>query len=156
MLAGPSTGHKPGANVECRSGGGLHEPLDAEPPPMPSERSTGLVFAAVAVIAAVVFRTDTTIATAALAAAAAFATIALAAPHWLAPLNRAWFALALLLNRVVSPIVMLVLFVGLIVPAGLAMQMRRDPLRARRDRSRGTYWITRAPDAPSSSMRDQF
>lgn len=152
LLAGGWTGAKP----ESKSGAGLHEPLDAELPPMPSERSTGLVFAVVAVIAAAVFRTDTTVATAAIAAAAAFATVALAAPHWLAPLNRAWFALALLLNRVVSPVVMFVLFAGLIVPAGLAMQMRRDPLRVRRDRSRGTYWITRAPDAPSSSMRDQF
>lgn len=144
------------ADAGSKSGRGVHEPLDIEPPPMPSERSTGLVFSAVAVIVAGVFRSDTTIAAVALSTAAAFATVALTAPTWLGPLNRVWFALALLLNRIVSPVVMFVLFAGLIVPAGLMMQMRRDPLRVRRDRGNATYWITRAPDAPPTSMRDQF
>lgn len=138
------------------AGGGAHEPLDTELPPMPSERSTGLVFAGVAVIVAVVFRTGDAVPALALAIAAGFAGTALVAPRWLAPLNRAWFALALLLNRIVSPVVMFVLFAGLIVPAGLVMQMRRDPLRASRQRDAESYWIDRSPAASPGSMRDQF
>lgn len=139
-----------------QAGSGAHDPLDTELPPMPSERSTGLVFAAVAVIVAAVFRSDDSVLAVSLLVAAGFAGTALVVPSWLAPLNRAWFALALLLNRIVSPVVMFVLFAGLIVPAGLVMQMRRDPLRAARDREAESYWIDRPPTAPSSSMRDQF
>ena len=132
------------------------DPLDSEPPPMPSERSTGLVFAAAAVVIAAIFRSIDVVLTAALLAAAVFAIIAIAVPRWLAPLNRAWFALALLLNRIVSPVVMFILFAGLIVPAGLVMQLRRDPLRATRRRDAVSYWIDRDPGSATVSMRDQF
>lgn len=135
---------------------GVHEPVATELPPMPSERSTGYVFAAVAAIIALLYRNDTTLLIAALTTASAFAGVATVVPHWLAPLNRAWFALALLLNRVVSPVVMGVLFAGLIVPAGLVMQLRRDPLRAKRNRNTASYWIDRQPAARPASMRDQF
>ncbi len=138
------------------AGNGAHDPQDADLPPMPSERSTGLVFAAVAIIVAVLFRSEGHIFAASLAMAACFAGVAILAPRWLAPINRAWFALALLLNRVVSPVIMLVLFAVLIVPAGLAMQMRRDPLRASRDRDATSYWIDRSTTARPGSMHDQF
>lgn len=138
------------------AGSGAHGPLEVDLPPMPSERSTGLVFATVAAAVAVLFRDNSAILAVGLGAAAAFTIAALALPHWLAPLNRAWFALALILNRVVSPIVMFVLFAGLIVPAGLVMQMRRDPMRSRRDPEAESYWISRHPDAARGSMRDQF
>lgn len=136
--------------------GAAHEPVHHEPPPMPSERSTGLVFAAVAVVVAVIFRDAAAVAATALAAAAGFAGLAVLAPGRLAALNRAWFGLALALNRVVSPVVMLVLFAAVIVPAGLVMQLRRDPLQKRPDRSRGSYWLDRPAPAAPHSMRDQF
>lgn len=138
------------------AGSGAHGPLEIDLPPMPSERSTGLVFAAVAVVVAVLFRDHPDILAAGLGSAVVFTIAALALPHWLAPLNRAWFALALVLNRVVSPIVMFVLFAVLIVPAGLVMQLRRDPMRSRRDPDAESYWINRSPDAAPTSMRDQF
>lgn len=138
------------------AGGGALEPLAHELPPLPSERSTGVVFAVVAAIVAAVFRNEPVVLAAALAAALGFAGLAAAAPHWLAPLNRAWFALALLLNRIVSPIIMGVLFAGLIVPAGLVMQMRRDPLRSKRAPHASSYWIDRTAPATPPDMRDQF
>lgn len=134
--------------------GQTHENLGHEPPPLPSERSTGIVFAGVSGIVAVVFRENPAILLAAASLATGFAAIAFAAPRLLGPLNRAWFRLALALNRVMSPVIMFVLFALLIVPAGLAMQLRRDPLGKRRDPSRPTYWRLRTP--LTNSMRDQF
>jgi len=134
----------------------FHEQLETEAPPLPSERSTGLVFAAVALIVAAIFRTSPTVLAIALAAAALFAGLALLAPRLLGPLNRAWFKFAMLLNKVMSPIVMGILFAITIVPFGLAMQLKRDPLRRRRNPGQTTYWIDRKPAETPGSMRNQF
>ena len=53
-----------------------------------------------------------------------------------------------------NPIVMLVLFAVVVVPAGLIMQLFRDPLRRKRP-AVASYWVTR-PDADKSSMANQF
>jgi hypothetical protein len=123
---------------------------------LPSERATGLVFAAVAMIAAVAFRGNPFALRGAIVVAAAFGSIALLAPHRLRPLNAAWFRLALLLNRIVSPVVMLVLFAVTIVPFGLVMQRRYDPLRKRRQAGASSYWIERGKSGHASSMLNQF
>jgi hypothetical protein len=62
---------------------------------------------------------------------------------------------ALLLSRVMNPIVMLILFVITIVPAGLLMQMMRDPLRAKRRPDQKSYWLDRTRNE-KSSMQNQF
>ncbi|MEL7048973.1 MAG: hypothetical protein AAFO75_08450, partial [Pseudomonadota bacterium] len=72
-----------------------HDRLIEEDVPLPSERSTGLVFAVVFLVLALVFRADMTWGLTALTISAAFAAVAFLAPAWLAPLNRAWFAFAL-------------------------------------------------------------
>jgi hypothetical protein len=64
--------------------------------------------------------------------------------------------LATLLNRVVSPIVMLVLFLVIIVPFGLVMQLFRDPLRKRRYTGVKSYWVERSKNGPSNDMSNQF
>jgi hypothetical protein len=52
---------------------------------------------------------------------------------------------------------MLVLFVFAILPFGLLLQMRTDPLRKNRLRDANSYWIEREPSTGSlSSMRNQF
>ncbi len=140
------------------SNGRHHERLDDTPPPMPSERATGLIFATVSMIAALLLRhfpaTTWTLA----ASSLGFLTLALAWPGALAPLSRAWFRLALLLNRFISPVVMFAIYATAIVPSGLIMQRLRDPLQPKRRGDRQSYWIERAADAgpSSSSMRDQF
>lgn len=144
-------------DVKQMSEGCHHEPIIDEPPPLPSERSTGLVFAVVFLIAAILLRGTVALFLAALLASLAFLGLALLAPAVLAPLNRAWFALALVLNRFVSPIVMFVIYAVVIVPAGLLMQLLRDPLQSHRGDRRASYWIDRNGETPArSSMTDQF
>ncbi|GBF27822.1 hypothetical protein MnTg02_02881 [bacterium MnTg02] len=123
----------------------------------PSERSTGFVFTAVAVIVAIIFRSDTII----LIIAASLATILLAAsllkPAILKPLNIIWFKFGLLLHRIVNPIVMLAMFAVAIVPAGLLMRIWRDPLRSEPEKEGSTYWIRRdRSELQTGSMKNQF
>lgn len=134
----------------------FHEHFEAEPPPLPSPRSTGLVFAVVALIVAVLWRADPNVALPACAIGALFALTAWLAPAMLGPLNIVWFRFALLLNRVVSPVVMAVLYWLLIVPAGLIMQRRYDPLVRRKPKTATTYWIERPLATRPSDMRNQF
>jgi hypothetical protein len=134
----------------------FHETFAEAPAAPPTERSTGLVFATVAGIVAVLHRSDLLVFSAALATAAVLVAASLAVPQILRPLNIAWFKFAMLLSKIMNPIVMLALFVVAIVPFGLAMQLRHDPLRRRRRREAKSYWIPRDNDGPAASMRNQF
>ena len=89
--------------------------------------------------------------------ACGFAGISWLAPHLLAPLNRAWFGLSLLLSKVMNPIVMGLLYAVAIIPFGLVMQLLRDPLVRKRRPEATTYWVDRtAADEPTNSMKNQF
>ncbi|WP_395667054.1 SxtJ family membrane protein [Methylocella sp.] len=92
-----------------------------------------------------------------LVAAAAFLVVALAAPRLLGPLNRAWFKFGLLLSRIVSPIVMGLMFYGGVTPLGWIMRKRgADLLRLKLDPSAGTYWIERGASEGRGGMTKQF
>ena len=88
----------------------------------------------------------------------AFIVLAATFPQILAPLNRLWTRLSIVLHKVVSPIVMLVIFVTTVIPVGLIMRaLRKDPLRLRPDMEATTYWIDRKPPGPAyGSMKNQF
>jgi hypothetical protein len=83
------------------------------------------------------------------AAAAGFAACALGAPHWLQPLNKLWFRFGLLLNAVVSPLVMALIFFLAITPTALLMRaLGKRPLALAFDRDAPSYWIHRTPPGP--------
>ena len=134
----------------------FHESFQEEAPPLPSERSTGIVFAVVALIVGGLFRADWHILTSALLVSCLFAAAAFWRPSVLGPLNVIWFKFALLLNKFVSPVIMFVLFAGVIVPAGMLMRLRHDPLRTKRVDGDGSYWIDRTREPAVSSMINQF
>jgi hypothetical protein len=93
-----------------------------------------------------------------LGASAAIALVALVVPKLLAPLNKAWTKLGLLLFTVVNPIVMFVLFVITIVPIGLIRRaLGHDALHLRFEPDATSYWIPRNPPGPApESMKNQF
>jgi predicted membrane metal-binding protein len=93
-----------------------------------------------------------------LAMGAAFAITALLVPRALAPLNRFWLRVGLLLNRITNPIVMGLLFVTTIIPLALMLRaLGKTPLQLGRDPSASTYWIDRRPPGPApSTMSRQF
>lgn len=86
------------------------------------------------------------------------ALVTLIAPGVLTPLNRAWMALGELMGRVVNPIVLGVLFYGVITPFGLARQwFGADPMKRKFEPALKTYWIDRDPPGPGAdSFNNQF
>ena len=87
-----------------------------------------------------------------------FVAAALVAPQVLAPLNRLWTSLGLLMHRVVNPLVMAAMYYGVVTPVGLIMRARgKDILKLRRDPAATSYWVTRDnPGSRGESMRQQF
>jgi small neutral amino acid transporter SnatA (MarC family) len=79
-------------------------------------------------------------------------------PAALKPFNRLWLKFGLLLHKVVSPIVMALVFFGTVLPTGLIMRaLGKDPLRLKRQSHANSYWIERRPPGPApESMKDQF
>lgn len=94
----------------------------------------------------------------ALPVAAAFLVIAYTYPKVLAPLNFLWMKFGLLLHKIVTPIVLGLLFFVTITPIGLlARACGKDFLRLRLDRDTRSYWIDREPPGPPpQSMTKQF
>ena len=124
-----------------------------------SDRSFGLVFAAVfAIVAAWPLFSGGALRLWALAVAAGFALAALAFPAVLAPLNRAWMRVGMAMHAVVSPVVLSIMYFGVVWPTGAVMRlMRRDLLRLEFDREAASYWVDRKPPGPPpESFRDPF
>jgi hypothetical protein len=82
----------------------------------------------------------------------------LLAPARLAPLNRAWTGLGLLLFKVVNPVVLGGIYLTTIVPIGLVLRLTgRDPLHRKFERAAASYWVVRAPPGPApETMTQQF
>lgn len=142
---------------------GFHERLEHdEHLEGPSDRAFGLtvggILIALGSIKALFFSGWNFLALALVAIGALLSFAALIAPALLAPANRAWMALGLLLFRIVNPLVMFLIYATTVVPIGVAMRLfGKDPLRLRRDPSAASYWIPRQPPGPPpQSMRNQF
>ena len=124
-----------------------------------SNRSFGIVFAVVfAVIGLLPFAFGGGIRLWALLIGGAFLLVALALPSILEPLNRLWLRFGLLLHRIVSPIVLGIMFFLVITPMGLLMRaLGKDFLRLRFEKDLPSYWIERKPPGtPPESLKDQF
>lgn len=138
----------------------LHEDLKREDDvKIGSERSFGLVFAAVgAVLGGLGFWKGWPSTWFWIAFGAVFLVVALVAPAMLRPLNRLWFRFGLLLNAIISPLVMGLLFYTTIFPLGLVMRLAgKDLLRLKRDTTAESYWIRREPPGPApETMKNQF
>jgi hypothetical protein len=92
------------------------------------------------------------------AAAVAMLLIALIRPSLLAPFNRLWTKLALLLSRIMNPVIMGILFFLVVAPIGLLMRLfGKQPLALGFDPAAKSYWIERNPPGPlPGSMKNQF
>ena len=139
---------------------GFHEDFGREDGPKPgSERSFGIVFAVVFVLIGSwplfdggPFRLW------ALAGAGIFLAAGLFFPTPLRPLNRLWFIFGMALHKVMSPLVMGLLFYLTVTPIALIMRIvGKDPLTRRFDPRAKSYWIERDPAGPApETMRQQF
>jgi hypothetical protein len=128
-------------------------------PRIGSDRNFGFVFAAFFILISLwPLAHGGTVRIWLLPVAASILGSAVFAPWLLGPLNRRWFRFGLMLGKVMTPIVMGLLFYLTITPVALLMRfLRKDPLRLKRDAATATYWLPRAPPGPGhSSLRKQF
>ena len=73
----------------------------------------------------------------------------------LTPFNKLWMRLGALLGIIVSPIVMGVVYFGIITPIGLIMKLfGKDVLNLKLDKNKKTYWTLKKKI--TSKMKDQF
>ena len=128
-------------------------------PRMGSDRNFGLVFAAVfSFLALWPLVHGRSVHLWPLAVAAIFLAAALAVPAALRPLNRLWFLLGMMLSKMMTPVVMSLLFFVVVTPVGFLMRaFGQDPLRLKRERNAESYWIKRSPPGPAAeSLKNQF
>ena len=59
----------------------------------------------------------------------------------LTPLNKLWFKFGLLLGKIVSPIVMGIIFFFVVTPTGIIMKLLRKDLLNLKKNNSNTYWI---------------
>ncbi len=93
-----------------------------------------------------------------LAFAAGFLGMALAYPVVLHPLNCLWFKFGELLHRIVTPLILGVIYLTTIIPVGVVMRLLgKDPLQRKLEADRKSYWIHRDPPGPGpESLPRQF
>ena len=134
----------------------FHETYSEQEAVLPSERSTGFVFAGVSAIIGAFYWDNLEVLAVCAGLSLSFLIMSLVAPFLLGPLNRVWFRFSLLVNKIVNPIILGLMFIVAIIPVGLIMRLMRDPLRTRRSEG-PTYWIDRKPNDPEThSMTNQF
>ncbi len=127
-------------------------------PPLPSDRSFGILFTVVfALIAGWMAWRGKTLWPWFAGASAAFLLVSFTFPKALRPLNIVWMKLGLLLGAIVSPIVLGIIYFLVITPVALFFKMtKRDVLNRKYEPSLASYWIDRdppGPDGPSSFPR---
>ena len=72
----------------------------------------------------------------------------------LTPLNKLWFKFGVFLGKIVSPIIMGIIFFLVVTPIGLIMRVfGKDVLNLKFDKEK-SYWIEKS--GPKSKMKNQF
>jgi predicted membrane protein len=71
------------------------------------------------------------------------------------PLNKLWFKLGILLGKIVSPLVMGLIFFIVVTPIAIIMRIFKKDLINLKKNNNKTYWIEK-DDKIKSSMKNQF
>ena len=83
-----------------------------------------------------------------------FLTLGLINSKFLKPLNFLWFKFGLLLGRIISPIIMGIIYFFVVTPMGLLMKFVKKNLLSLKKKKSSTYWIK--TDNKNKKMKNQF
>ena len=124
-------------------------------PKLPSNRNFGIVFFVVfLIISFYPLTSDGDIIRWSLVISIIFLILGLINSKILTPLNRLWFKFGIFLGRIISPIIMALIFFIVVTPIGLIMRLlRKDLLNLKYNKSK-SYWIKK--NGPKSKMKNQF
>ena len=70
------------------------------------------------------------------------------------PLNKLWFKFGILLGKIVSPIIMGIIFFLVVTPIGFIMRILGKDVLSLKFNTNKTYWIEKT--GPKSKMKNQF
>tara|TARA_Y100000768_G_scaffold185449_1_gene138864 strand:+ start:4645 stop:5025 length:381 start_codon:yes stop_codon:yes gene_type:complete len=70
------------------------------------------------------------------------------------PLNILWFKFGLLLGKLISPLVMGLIFFCVVTPIGILMKIFMKDLLKLKYNNKNSYWVDK--NGPKSKMSDQF
>ena len=83
-----------------------------------------------------------------------FLVLGLLNSKFLAPLNKLWFRFGIFLGKIISPVIMGIIFFLVVTPIGLFMRLLgKDVLNLKYSENK-SYWIEK--DGPESKMKNQF
>lgn len=93
----------------------------------------------------------------AIGVAALFALPALFAPAWLAHPHRWWMALADILHRLISPLMLAAIYFLVITPFSLLLRAVGKSFLSLKPDTADSYWLDRRPPGPApQSLKNQF
>ena len=120
-----------------------------------SNRSFGIVFFVVFLIIALFpLINDGNIRLWSLFVSLAFLVLGLLNSKFLSPLNKIWFKFGLFLGKIISPMVMGLIFFFVVTPIGILMRILKKDLLNLKMNNNKSYWIEKSE--PKSKMRNQF
>ena len=83
-----------------------------------------------------------------------FLVLGIANSKFLTPLNKLWFRFGLFLGKIISPIIMGVIFFFVVTPIGLLMRLLKKDLLNLKINDEKTYWIKKIDT--NNRMNKQF
>ena len=72
----------------------------------------------------------------------------------LSPLNKIWFKFGIFLGKIISPLIMGIIFFLVVTPIGILMRIFKKDLLNLKLNNHKSYWIEK--DEPKSKMENQF
>ena len=122
---------------------------------IPSNRSFGFVFATVFFLIAIYPLINSgEIKYWSIIISIIFLILGLINSRLLSPLNNLWFKFGIYLGKIISPIIMGIIFFLVVTPIGLIMKILKKDLLNLKYNSKKTYWINKT--GPKSKMKNQF
>ena len=83
-----------------------------------------------------------------------FLVLGLLNSKFLTPLNKLWFRFGIFLGKIISPVIMGIIFFLVVTPIGFIMRLLgKDVLNLKYSKNK-SYWIEK--DGPESKMKNQF
>ena len=83
-----------------------------------------------------------------------FLTLGLVNSRILTPLNKLWFKFGIFLGKIISPIIMGIIFFIVVTPIAIIMKVFNKDLLNLKFNNNKTYWIEKT--GPKSKMKNQF
>ena len=72
----------------------------------------------------------------------------------LTPLNKLWFKFGIFLGKIISPLIMGIIFFLVVTPTGLIMRILGKDILNLKNKKNKSYWIEKTE--PKSKMKNQF